>query len=79
MSGVVLGGLLTTTLVSLFVVPALFLRFGISTEPALSSAAYPRSEMPLTASDVPVPLSNGELPVPLAAAEAPVAAGAPAD
>jgi Cu/Ag efflux pump CusA len=43
MAIVVLGGLVTSTLLNLIIVPALYLRFGYATEPAeeLSSPAIP--------------------------------------
>jgi multidrug efflux pump subunit AcrB len=39
MAIVILGGLVTSTLVNLFMVPALYLRFGHSAQPAPSLAA----------------------------------------
>jgi Cu/Ag efflux pump CusA len=40
MAIVILGGLVTSTLLNLFIVPALYLRFGASPEPAASSPQY---------------------------------------
>ncbi|ONI74033.1 acriflavin resistance protein [Kribbella sp. ALI-6-A] len=46
MAVVVLGGLVTTTLVTLFVVPVLYLRFGFASEPDLWSDEQPPTERP---------------------------------
>jgi AcrB/AcrD/AcrF family len=43
MALVILGGLVTSTILNLFVIPALYLRFGTSPAPAMSSAQYARA------------------------------------
>jgi Cu/Ag efflux pump CusA len=40
MAAVVVGGLITSTLLSLFAIPVLYLRFGSSPEPILESAPF---------------------------------------
>jgi CzcA family heavy metal efflux pump len=45
-AAVVLGGLITTTLLNLFVMPALYLRFGASREPAAARRPTTASETP---------------------------------
>jgi Cu/Ag efflux pump CusA len=51
MAGVVLGGLVSSMFVSLFVVPALFVRFATSTEPALSGESYSHTLLPLAVAE----------------------------
>jgi hypothetical protein len=46
MAVVVLGGLVTTTAVALFVVPVLYLRFGFASEPDLWADEHPPAERP---------------------------------
>ena len=45
---VILGGLVTSTLVNLFALPALYLRFGASREPELG---FQRADVPAVAAD----------------------------
>ncbi|HEY6073689.1 MAG TPA: efflux RND transporter permease subunit, partial [Anaerolineales bacterium] len=51
MALVVLGGLVTVTLLDLFVLPALYLRFGASREAELGFAPMPQADLPATAAD----------------------------
>ena len=51
MALVVLGGLVTITLLDLFVLPALYLRFGTSREAELGFAPMPQADLPATAAD----------------------------
>jgi Cu/Ag efflux pump CusA len=45
---VILGGLVTSTIASVFLLPALYLRFGASREPELS---FQRADIPAVAAD----------------------------
>jgi Cu/Ag efflux pump CusA len=59
MAGVALGALLTSTLVCLFVLPSLYLRFGTSPAPEEASLAHSRPSMPLSAAGGQVPAGAG--------------------
>ena len=48
---VVLGGLITTTLLNLFILPTLYLRYGASREPELDLEPMPSTDLPTIATD----------------------------
>lgn len=51
MTFVILGGLLTSTLFNLYILPALYLRFGASHEPDLGFQGAPGTDLPAVATD----------------------------